>query len=358
MFIVALFLILAVLTFRKESKSIDALIIISALCFISIIFTHRASDFPIYRDFFQRIEPFHKIITGNSSVFSNDKTGFEIGYRLINSILRTFTSHVEILYFLCNVFFLFTFLKVFSKNSSNFFLLFLPYFTFMLITVQVGILRQMMAITIFILSIRYIEKRELLKFLGCSVLAFCFHRTAIILPIFYFITYKEYSTVLLLSLLAVGLLIFLDIIPFHPVRIVEWINERITIASIHAKLNYYIWQTKTLPPPEKFTRGIFENAGMYLLLLYIKTDLNKKQLYDKFINICLNLSLIYILIYIWFFDISSFSYRLNYYLIIFKFFVLARFIESLEIKNNRSIAKIILIIYCGLMMIIRIGQGF
>lgn len=358
MFIVALFIILAVLTFRKESKSVDALIIISALCFISIIFTHRASDFPVYKDFFQRIEPFHKVILGNSSVFSNDWTGYEIGYRLINSILRIFTDHVEILYFLCNVFILFTLLKVFSKNSSNFFLLFLPYFTFMLITVQVGIIRQMMAITIFILSIQYIEKRELLKFLACTALAFCFHRTAIVLPIFYFVTYKEYSNLLLLSLLIVGLLIFLEIIPFHPVRIVEWINGHIKIEAVHAKLNYYIWQTKMLPIPAKFNRGIFENTSMFLLLLFIKYDLNKKKLYDKYINICLNLALIYILIYIYFFDISSFSYRLNYYLIIFKFFVLAKFIESLEIGNNRIIAKTILIIYCGLIMIIRIRQGF
>jgi hypothetical protein len=358
MLIVGLFIILAILTYSDKSKIVDAIIIIIALCFLSIIFSHRSSDFPVYKTFFTKVEPLNRVIMGDSYVFTHITQNYEIGYKLINSFLRIFTDHMEIMYFLFNIFILFTILKIFSENSSNFFLLLLPYFTFMLITVQVGIIRQMIAITIFLLSIQYIKKRELLKFLACTALAFCFHRTAIILPVFYFVTYKEYSNWLLMSLLIVGLLIFLEIIPFHPVSIVEWLSEHIKIASVQVKLNWYIWQTKTLPIPEKFTRGIFENVGMYLLLLYIKSDLNKKQLYDKFINISLNLALIYILIYIYFFDISSFSYRLNYYLIIFKFFVLAKFIESLEIQNNKFIAKTLLIVYCGLMMIIRIQQGF
>ena len=358
MLTVIIFIVIALLTLKKESKYIDALIVIIALCFLSIFFSYKASDFPVYKDFFIRVEPLHKVILGYSNIFFHDKSNYEIGYKLINSFLRLFTDNVEVLYFLCNVFILLTLLKIFTKHSSNFFLLLLPYFTFMLITVQVGIIRQMISITIFFISIQYIEKHEFLKFLGCSILAYSFHRTAIVLPIFYFITYKEYSDRLLLILLIIGLLVFLEIIPFHPVKIVEWLNEHISIESVHDKLEYYIWQTKTLPIPDKLNRGIFENTGMYLILLFIKRDLNKRLLYDRFTNICLNLALIYILIYIYFFDISSFSYRLNYYLIIFKFFVIVKYIEHLEKENNRTVIHALFITYCALMMIIRIGQGF
>jgi hypothetical protein len=358
MLIVSIFLILAILSFRSESKIVDEIIVIIVLCFVSIIFTYRASDYPIYHDYFLAVEPLYRVIFGEHKVFSHDIRNYELGYRIINSFLRIFTNHIEFLYIFCNAYILYAVYKLFVAKSFNMFKLLMPYFIFMLITVQVGIIRQMIAISIFFFSIQFIQKREFFKFLACTFLAFCFHRTAIVLPVFYFITYKEYSNKLLLGLLLVGILVFLEIIPFHPVRIVEWLNGYIKIEAVHAKLDFYIWQTRTLPVHAKFTRGIFENTGMFLLLLFIKFDLNKKQLYDRFINICLNLALIYILIYIYFFDISSFSYRLNYYLIIFKFFVLVRYIESLEITSNKIIANTLLIIYCAMMMVIRIGQGF
>jgi hypothetical protein len=222
----------------------------------------------------------------------------------------------------------------------------------------VGILRQMIAISVFFFSIQFIQKREFLKFLACAFVAFCFHRTAVILPLFYFISYREYSNLFLFSLLVIGLLIFIGIIPFSPIKIVEKLNSYITIASVHDKLNFYISQTKHLPVPSKFNRGIFENTGIGLLLINFRYNLIKKQKFNEFLNICFNLALTYIFIYIYFFEISSFSYRLNYYLIIFKFFIIVSYIESLEKDTNKIFANAVLIVYCFLMMIIRIGQGF
>jgi hypothetical protein len=358
MLIVCVFLILAILSFRSESKKIDEAIIIFALCIVSIILAHRASDFPVYRDYFLRVEPLHKVLMGQNQVFLYDKKDYELGYRIINSFIRIFTDHIEFVYIILTIYILLTVYKLFVERSSNVFKLLMPYFIFMLITVQVGIIRQMIAISIFLYSIRYIRDRQLSKFLICSILAFCFHRTAFIFPLFYLFAYREYSALFLISLFCVGILIFLQVIPFGPVSILEKMSNYISNPSIHIKLGYYIWQTKNLPVPARLNRGIFENVGFFFLLLYMRKNLQKKQLFDRFTNICFNLAIIYIFIYIYFFEISSFSYRLNYYLLIFKFFVLVKFIENLEIKHNRLILNSVLVIYCTMMMIIRIGQGF
>ena len=353
------FLLLAILSFQKKSKYIDELIVFILLVIVSIVLAHKASDFPIYKDFFIKIEPLNKVFSGQpNNIFSNDNNNYEIGYRLINSFFKIFTNHIEILYIACTSYILYTVYKLFSGKSSNMFMLLMPYFIFILITVQVGIIRQMIAISIFFYSIQFIQKREFLKFLICSIVAFCFHRTAIVLPLFYFIANREYSNILLFSLLVVGLLIFVGILPFSPLKIVEKLNSYITIESVHNKLVFYLWQTKNLPVPSKFNRGIFENTGIGLLLIYLRYDLIKKEKFNEFLNISFNLAMTYIFIYIYFFDVSSFSYRLNYYLIIFKFFIIVSFIESLEKNTNKIIANGLLVVYCLLMMLIRIGQGF
>lgn len=358
MLIVLIFLLLAVLSFSRESKKTDVIIIIVFLSFVSLIFSHRSSDFIVYQDYFMKVEPLHKVLFGENHVFTADKSNYELGYKLLNSLFKMFTGHIEVLYFFCNIFILYVVSKLLIVNSSNFFKLFVPYFIFMLITVQAGIIRQMIAIAIFFYSIQFITNREFWKFMLCALVAFSFHRTAVILPVFYLIATYEYSNKALIIIFLVGILTFIGIIPFHPLVIVENITSHITHETIHEKLVVYIDRVRNLPATPKFNRGIFENSLIFLLLIFIRNELKQKQLYDRFINICFNLALIYIFVYIFFFDINSISYRLNYYLIIFKFFVLVKYIESLDLNINRIIANSVLLIYCALMMIIRISQGY
>lgn len=359
MVIATLYIIFSTFALDDRKRTYELrLISFIILSLVSLILAYRASDFPVYQEFFQRIEPLGRVIKGDNNVFLNDRTNFEIGYKLINSVFRMFTGHVEILYFACNIFILGIVFKFFQGKSVNPFKLLLPYFVFIFINVQVGIIRQMIAIAIFFYSVQFIYKKEFANYLICSALAFCFHRTAIILPFLYFIVNREYSSRFLLITLLIGLTIFIGLIPFRPIQIAELVYDFVPTGTIHEKLYYYIQFAKLLPAPDKLTRGIFENTGIFLLITYIRSNLIKKGQYDNMLRVCVNFALLYILLYIYFFDISTFLYRISYYFIIFKFIIFGKYIECLTIRSNRIIANILLLAYCAFMMIIRIEQGF
>lgn len=358
MLITGIFVIISILSFNERSKQRDVVITFFCLFVLSIVFVYKASDFPFYRNFFINIEPLHRVLIGDNSNFLDLRNQIEIGYKLFNSFVRIFTGHAEIFFYFINGLVIMIMYLVIYGKSSNSFKLILPYFIFLYISVQAGIARQILAICFFLISVKYIIKRDILKFLLCSILAISFHRSAIVMPFFYLIVNREYPIKLMIILFLVGMLIFLEIIPFKPLSIIEWINHQIPIESVNTKINFYLWQTQNLEIPSKLTKGIFENTLVFGLLLYIKHNLSKRNLYDKFTNVALNLSLLYIFIYIYFFDLSSFTYRLNYYFVFFKFFVIVKFIENLELKSNRIISNCILIAYCAMMMFIRIGQGY
>lgn len=61
------------------------------------------------------------------------------------------------------------------------------YFAFSCFTYSLGIFRQMMAISIILLGIQYIEKRELIRYMIVIGIAMLFHTTAIIMLPFYWI---------------------------------------------------------------------------------------------------------------------------------------------------------------------------
>ena len=98
------FLLLAILSFQKKSKYIDELAVFILLVIVSIVLAYRASDFPIYKDFFIKIEPLNKVFSGQpNNIFSNDNNNYEIGYRLINSFFKIQKIHCVLCEYLCEL---------------------------------------------------------------------------------------------------------------------------------------------------------------------------------------------------------------------------------------------------------------
>ncbi|MBO9153263.1 EpsG family protein [Chitinophaga sp. GCM10012297] len=356
MLITVLFILLAALSFYRRDNGSTVKLVFLLLLIISFFLSFRA-DFDTYKAFFDHIDSLVTVLaSGNFKSFQSEEN-FEIGYVLLNSFLKIFTDQVAVLYYICNAFVLFV-VYIFIKNKSlNIYKLLLTYFMFVFISIQVTILRQAIAIAIFYFSIRYLVKREFWRYLLCIVAASLFHRTAMFLLLLYFLVKRTYSTRFLLILFFVGMLIFVQIIPFSALGAFESITQYL-LPSIGNKLAYYIFQNKNLEAPARFTQGIFENVGIFFLLLWIRRTLIKKELYSAFMNICFNLSLLYIFIYIYLFDLITFTYRINYYFIFFKFFLIVKFIETMESKEHRFIGNVTLISYCAIMLTIRLIQGY
>ena len=115
-----LFILIAVLTFPRKDENVELRILFLIFFgFISIVLSYRASDFPIYKTFYEHIEPLYRVVIGDNDYFVHEPFNFEIGYKVLNAFFKMFGPYVELLYIPCNVLVLgviyFFFKKFFSK---------------------------------------------------------------------------------------------------------------------------------------------------------------------------------------------------------------------------------------------------
>lgn len=355
MLLIFLFFLLAVLSFSIKDTNRDVKVILLCLSIISIFLSIGSSDFPEYKKFYVKLEPLYAVVSGYNDYFLHNILRVEFGYKILNSFFKMFTIHVEVLYLFCNTLVLFIIYTFFRGKSQNFFKLLLPYFVFVFITTQVAIIRQAMAIAIFFYSVRYIVEGKFIKYFIGTLVGFLFHRSALLLSFLYFVVRKDYSTKILAVLFSVGMLLYLQVFHFSFLSIVNS-TIRYLPADAYETASFYVAQLKDFVVASRFTPGIFENIAVFFLLLWIRNSLIKKEMWTDFLIVCFNFSLIYIFIYIYFFEFTNIIYRINYYFIFFKFFIIIKYIENLDIKNNRIIGNLLLIIYCGIMLAIRLKQ--
>lgn len=123
----------------------------------------------------------------------------EIGYVFANILISEFSSNRYIFILCLTVLIYILFFVSFKRHVSNYplgmilFMGLLFFFTF-------TYLRQIIAVSIGSLAIKYVIDRKLWKFLLCVLVAFSFHNSAIVLLPLYFIPIRKYniSTILLI----------------------------------------------------------------------------------------------------------------------------------------------------------------
>lgn len=111
----------------------------------------------------------------------------EPAFRLINLIVLFLGLNVQFVFLISASITFGLFYKGIKKNSDNLFLsVFLLFFCGFFIE-SLNIIRQYIAIAIFFYGIKYIINRNFLKYAFCILLASCFHYSAVLLILAYFI---------------------------------------------------------------------------------------------------------------------------------------------------------------------------
>lgn len=355
MLLIFLFFLISALSFSKKDNGKDVILVIIFLSAVSIFFSRGFIDFFEYKNFYDNIEPLYQVLIGYNDYFFNNNQHFEFGYTILNSFFKMFTDHVEVLFLFCNSF-VFLLIYVFFKGRSlNFFKLLLPYLIFVFIITQVTIIRQTLAIAIFFYSINYIIENKFIKYFLFTIIGSLFHRSALLLLLLYFIVKRDYSSKLLILVFLVGMLIFLQLFHFSFLTMVNTMISYLP-AGVGRKASFYTEQLKHFVVPNRFTLGIFENVSVFFLLLWMRDCLIKKELWTDFLNISFNFSLIYIFIYIYLFEFTNIIYRFEYYFIFFKFFIIVKYIETLNLRYNRFFGQLLLIVYCSIMLMIKLKE--
>ena len=151
-------------------------------CFLGFRDNNIGLDMKNYEDFFH--------LASNSSfsyLFTN--AHFELGFKLYTKFVSLFTTNYSIFIFITSFLSMIGIYDFIKENSKNYFASIYLFITFNYFIYYFCTLRQVLAISILLLSMRFIKSKDFKKFIFLVLLASLFHKTAIIFGIVYFIPY-------------------------------------------------------------------------------------------------------------------------------------------------------------------------
>lgn len=189
---------------NKNRKNIIFLFLSSVLILSLYIYqdTTRFPDLPIYKTFFDYI-----ISNGNVDLRA-DTIEFEKGYLVLNILLRYITDDFIIVKFVLALLLVIVLsISIYKYSKITWLSVFL--FICILFYNTTYILRQSFALAVILFSFRYILKQDFLKYIVCIIIAFLFHKSALIcIPLYFLYRIKIRFLSLLIACLISILMIY------------------------------------------------------------------------------------------------------------------------------------------------------
>lgn len=164
-------------------------------------------------DWYPYLEYYHRFkqLSLLEAVLIND-----IGYDLINWIVSQYDGSIYLVNYICALLFLIP-LFIFCNNRKYFLISILISFPYLITVVSMGYVRQAVALGLFILGLSVLESKKInfkfVIFTSLIIIAFTFHKSAIIL--FTFIFFYKFSNLLKIISLVILLVSLILLINFN-----------------------------------------------------------------------------------------------------------------------------------------------
>lgn len=318
--------ILLTLTIKNKEKKNKIFLIISFLQMFIIAAIRNidvGTDLQNYIPFYERCETYSwaQILEPGLK---------EYGYRIYNKVLSLLSISDQLFLTITAGISLIGVYYIIKKYSKNYFLSTYIYIAFNFYIFIFSGLRQSIAMSIGMLSIKYIDERKFCKFLILILLASTFHMSALILLLMYFIKNIEVKPKML-PIILFGYSILFIMRKYIVSFIIRFVYS-----------NYSITNTG--------------NGYVYLLLLtiiVIGITLYKKQFVKEngLNNFCYNALLIALLIQL-FASAQGEIARLTMYYSIYMIIAIPNFIKCIDIKEQRYTLEGIIIILLFIYLLI------
>lgn len=133
---------------------------------------------------------FRNSLDSNYYIFRQD---LEYGYQLLEYLILKFTHNYFWLFFVSSVLVVGSYLYIFKKNSENYILSVVIFISFGFYLFYFNGLRQGIAMAIVALATPYLINKQFLKYALVILLASFFHKTALIMLLFYFIIHLKFK---------------------------------------------------------------------------------------------------------------------------------------------------------------------
>lgn len=140
--------------------------------------------------------------------FMEKALSYEPGYMFFSKVVGTVYKNYHFFIFI-NTLIDFTMIYfIFKRKKYKVFTLAL-YFAIQGIPMEIDLLRNIKAILLFLISLKYMEERKFLPFLGLNLLGFTFHITALLYIPMYFILPRKYPKKWILGMFVLGNIYYL-----------------------------------------------------------------------------------------------------------------------------------------------------
>jgi hypothetical protein len=273
--------------------------------------------------------------------------GWEKGFLVYMIICKTISSNYlffQFISFIIDYIIIFYFFK--RVIPENVILCLVFFILFNGILLEFHLLRNIKGILLFILSIKYIEKRIFSKFFLINIVGALFHISSLLfIPMFFILNKKIPGQIIFIAFLVGNLLFLLR---------VEWLKYFLSNISIPGRLGDIIY--KYLTATSKYSQafvlsiGYLERCFSFLLVFYFSKKIIKT---DKNNNIYINAFYIYIFIYIFFYEMFIFIERVAV-LFVFSYWIVYPMIYATISKRKKYIFILILLFYG----ILKFGSGY
>lgn len=292
-------------------------------------------DWPFYTEFFDRTDNIANVI-GESSYLLNDPQ-FEIGYILLNSIVKVFTDNVQWLFlfiaFATNLM-LFASLK---KYSNHIFISLLIYFCSMYFVMNMDGMRQCIALNLFFMSLDFIIRKKVCYYFLLIILASLFHRPAVFLLPMYFILNMEFRNLTLLIFIGFGVFVAIFQIAWLK-AIIDNIMDLNYSGHIINKLYIY----SITYGSQKYGIGFIINLMIFVFCLLKRKELKTNKMFNLFLNMfALGLFLYYV---VW--EIGNLVNRFRLYFGVGSIVLFTYFIDIYKNRLKKYLVYAFIICYC------------
>ena len=335
-------LILAILEMLPQNK-INNKILIGLAWGMLVLFAglryETGGDWNLYQNIMNEIPPVSKLLSAEKTrLISLYK--LQLGFVFLCSVLKQLGLGVQVLFFLVTLFNVTLITKSLSHYTKYVVTALLAYYSVVYLKIEFAMIRQAIAASICFFSFRYIQERKMWKYLVLVLIAFSFHISALImLPLYFFLNIRL-SNKLLISMLVVGCAIML----FH----ISWFSQSLLFiteflgSSFFERAVYYT-SDEILGADRLISLEFVLNIFLFSVFLCYRKQLDAK----KYGNLFLNVFMSGIVIYYYFYESITMSYRLRLYFL-YAFMVLFPYL--IEVFNNyvssKKIAFMAVLVFC------------
>ncbi len=141
------------------------------------------TDWMIYYPYFNDLE-WDKIL----DYFVSDKIGYEPGFAFFTMTCKTLIPSYNIYILIITVFNTFCIVKFTKRYTDSLILVLILYITFDGVLIMGNLLRNSIAISLFLLAIPYLEERKPIQYFSLCLLGISFHISALVyIPLYFFL---------------------------------------------------------------------------------------------------------------------------------------------------------------------------